>query len=104
LSKKESEFKPLTDRLDALIRLVALTLPKDINQAKKIEILSGVGLSPAEIAGILGTTPNTVSVTLYDIRKKKSTSTQTGTSRPEESAQTLISEQSDGEAGQKPQG
>jgi hypothetical protein len=51
---------------------MAIGLPKEISQTKKIEILSSVGLAPKEIAEILGTTSNTVSVTLSGIRKKLS--------------------------------
>lgn len=63
------QLKALTDRLDAVIRFLALTLPKDFNQTKKIQILSSVGLMPTEIAAILGTSSNTVRVTLSELRK-----------------------------------
>jgi DNA-binding NarL/FixJ family response regulator len=53
-----------------------MALIKEITQARKIEILSSVGLAPKEIAEILGTTPNTVSVTLSGIRKKAPNSSQ----------------------------
>lgn len=67
---REKDLAPVTRRLDALIRLIAVSLPKEINQTKKIEILSGTGLAPKEIADILGTTANTVSVTLAGLKKK----------------------------------
>lgn len=71
-NQKASDSTPIIHRLDAIIRLMAISLPKEINQTKKIEILSGVGLTPKEIAEILGTTSNTVSVTLSGIRRRVS--------------------------------
>jgi transcriptional regulator len=68
-------------------------LPKEVNQARKIEVLSNVGLTPTEIASILGTTPNTVSVTLYDLKKKKASVPTKPQSKVEIPQQTLASEQ-----------
>ncbi len=53
-----------------IARLLALSLPESINQDEKIKILDDVGVLPKEIAIILGTTSNVVSVTLNRIRKK----------------------------------
>jgi len=58
-------------RLDTLIRLVATAICGDRSQKEKIGILESAGLSPKEIADFLGTTPNTVSVALYGMRKEK---------------------------------
>lgn len=68
----------VTERLDQLIRLVALGLCADKSQKDQIAFLSKAGIQPKAIAEILGTTPNTVSVSLSAIRKankalKKST-------------------------------
>ncbi len=61
--------KDIIKRLDVIARLLALNLPKSINQDQKIKILHELDLSPKEIAAILGTTPNTVSVELNKIKK-----------------------------------
>lgn len=44
--------------------LLALNLTKGQPQSDQIEVLATVGFKPKEIADILDTTPNTVSVTL----------------------------------------
>ena len=60
----------VTRRLDTLIRLVATALCAERSQKEKISILAGAGLMPKEIAEIVGTTPNTVSVSLSAMRRK----------------------------------
>jgi len=60
----------VTRRLDTLIRLVATGLCAERPQKEKISILAGAGLAPKEIAEIVGTTPNTVSVALSAMRRK----------------------------------
>jgi hypothetical protein len=57
-------------RLDTLIRLVAAGVGGDRPQVEKIAMLSGAGLQPKAIAEILGTTSNTVSVALSNLRKQ----------------------------------
>jgi DNA-binding CsgD family transcriptional regulator len=57
-------------RLDVLIRLQAAALTMTIESSKeKILFLSNAGLRPTLIADILGTTTNTVNVTLSKSRK-----------------------------------
>lgn len=60
---------PLIERLDTLIRLVALGLCQEKSQKEQVAFLSGVGMKPKAIAEILGTTANTVNVTLSGMRK-----------------------------------
>ena len=57
-------------RLDKLIRLVATGLAIGKSQAEQVGLLSQARLQPKEIADILGTTPNTVRVTLSTARKQ----------------------------------
>lgn len=57
-------------RLDKLIRLVATNLVIGKSQTEQIGLLSRAGLQPKEIADIVGTTPNTVRVTLSTARKQ----------------------------------
>ncbi len=63
--------KEILDRLDTLIRLSALSACGDKSQKEKIQLLASVGMQPKAIAELLGTTANTVNVTLSGLRKKK---------------------------------
>ena len=69
VSIDSSQLRELTARMDAIIKILALTLPKELTQADKIALLSDAGFQPKEIAGILGTTANTVSVTLSKVKR-----------------------------------
>jgi DNA-binding CsgD family transcriptional regulator len=70
VSLESSQLKELTARMDAIITILALTLPKDLTQGDKIVLLSDAGFQPKEIANILGTTANTVSVTLSKMKRE----------------------------------
>ncbi len=59
------------EKLDTLIQLVAISLCQDKGQKEQIAFLASAGIQPKKIAEILGTTSNTVSVTLSGLRKKK---------------------------------
>jgi len=56
-------------------RVLTLMATKDLAQREKIGLLSGLGLQPREIAELVGTTPNTVSVTLSSMRRQQPTTT-----------------------------
>lgn len=58
-------------RLDVVVKLLATLVCAERPQREKIGLLASVGLSPKEIADFLGTTSNTVSVTLSGMRKDK---------------------------------
>ena len=67
----EKQFKEITDKMDLIVRLLALNIVKDLKvQRDKIITLSSFGFGPSEIAKLLGTTPNTVSVALSEMKKK----------------------------------
>ena len=55
--------------LGKVVRLLTILVTKDMTQREQIQLLSSVGFGPKEIADLIGTTPNTVSVTLSAIRK-----------------------------------
>jgi DNA-binding CsgD family transcriptional regulator len=59
----------ITQKLDRLIRLVALGLVDGKKQREQIDLLARSGLPPREIADLLGTTANTVSVTMVQLRR-----------------------------------
>ena len=63
----------IVDKLDTLIRLVAIGLCGEKPQLEKIRILASAGLAPRDIADVIGTTPNTVSVALSSLRKANKT-------------------------------
>jgi hypothetical protein len=75
-SKRKAEKSPTRHEtpteipnLRRLIDLVALLVVKGDDQPNKIRTLAAVWYSPSEIANLLGTTPNAVSIALYRIRK-----------------------------------
>ena len=67
----EEQFLIIREKLDNVIKLLALNYVKEIKiQKNKILLLNSLGYSPSEIASFLDTTPNTVSVTLSKEKKK----------------------------------
>jgi DNA-directed RNA polymerase specialized sigma24 family protein len=66
----EKQFKEITSKMDLVVRLLALSTMKDLKvQKDRIIALSSFGFGPSEIAKLLGTTSNTVSVALSEMRK-----------------------------------
>jgi DNA-binding CsgD family transcriptional regulator len=65
------QFDDIASELRKIGRLLTLLATKDLSQKDKIALLSTAGLQPKEIADLIGTTPNTVSVTLVQIRKEQ---------------------------------
>ena len=58
----------LSKKLDTITRLLSLLLMKGSSRREQIEALAAAKLPPREIAELLGTTPNSVSVELNRIR------------------------------------
>jgi DNA-binding CsgD family transcriptional regulator len=73
----------VASKLDVLIRLIAIGLCADKSQKEKIQLLDSAGLAPKQIAEILNTTPNTVSVALVGLRKERK-KTQVSKAKPKE--------------------
>jgi DNA-binding CsgD family transcriptional regulator len=61
----------IVSKLDVLIRLKVMELCMNKTQKEKIQILDSAGLPPKQIADLIGTTPNTVSVALVGLRKER---------------------------------
>jgi hypothetical protein len=61
---EDSGTDSLTTFESKLVNLLALLLVQERKQADQITLLSRAGFRPAEIAGLIGTTPHTVSVQL----------------------------------------
>ncbi len=66
------------------VRLLGMIAVKGLPQVNQIAVLSRVGFSPKEIAEVLGTTPNTVRVSLVGIRKNEKQGKRIGLSQKEE--------------------
>ena len=66
----ETTEEEILQELRRISKLLSLTVTRDLSQKEKIELLSGIGFQPKEIADLIGTTPGSVSVTLTAIRKK----------------------------------
>lgn len=88
---KEDEFREhlikkldeLGTKIDALIQVVAITSRKENmlkrkSKTSQIELLSDLGLPRTVVAWIIGTTPETVSVTMSKLRSKKKKGQETG--------------------------
>jgi predicted transcriptional regulator len=56
-------------KLDQVLRLLAMDVTNGLKQNDKIMLLNRAGFQPKEIASLLETTSNTVSVTLSGHRK-----------------------------------
>jgi DNA-binding NarL/FixJ family response regulator len=74
------ELQSLNEKVDILVRLLACALTTGRSQQECISILSKAGLQPKLIAELIGTTPNTVRVTLTNMRKKRRKKTAIGSS------------------------
>jgi len=62
--------KKLFGELLTIKKLLALTAIKDKSFKDQVKLLSGVGLSPSEIAEITGKNTNLVNVTKHSLKKK----------------------------------
>lgn len=60
----------ILEELQKITKLFVLSLTKDMNQTEAIAIMSKTGFQPKETAELLGTTANTVRVTLSKKRKQ----------------------------------
>lgn len=68
----DPQLSEISRKLDTLIHLSALGLVRDIKtQKQQIAFLSDAGFQPKEIADVIGTTSNTVSVALHAIRRER---------------------------------
>lgn len=72
MSDDSKTLSQIDDKLSTLIRLISLDIVKGRTFIEQVELLSNAGLAPAEIAAVLGKTPNNIRVQLHHIRKKKS--------------------------------
>ena len=72
VEKSDNDVTEIRSKLDVIIRLLAAnSISEDRSIKDNAVALSRSGLTPKEIAEILGTTSNTVSVALSTARKGK---------------------------------
>lgn len=64
--------KELLKKIDTIIKLLTISSLKDETQLQKIKVLNSAGLPPKDIADLLGTSSNTVSVALHKLKNKSS--------------------------------
>jgi len=67
----EQILSEINENLKRLVRLTALRMVNGAPQKEQISVLSHGGFSPKEIAELLGTSANTVSVELSRKRREK---------------------------------
>jgi DNA-binding CsgD family transcriptional regulator len=60
----------ILEELRRITKLLTLSITKNQTQKEQIQTLSAIGFQPKEIAEFIGTTANTVRVTLTSIRKE----------------------------------
>jgi len=68
----EQQFKQLSNKMDTIIKLVALSAVEGKELKKQVSILSSIGFQPKQIADMLGKTPNHISVLLHKLHKEES--------------------------------
>jgi transcriptional regulator len=67
----DKQFKEIIERLDRLTRIIAISNTRGLTSTDRIILLNQAGFAPKEIADMLNTTSNVVSVTLSLRRKKE---------------------------------
>lgn len=77
----DKQLKVLSEKLDTLIRLTAINALKGKNLTDQVDILSEIGLQSKEIATILGTDANTVSVLKSRVKKKRTKKVEKGSDK-----------------------
>ena len=65
----ETQFKQLSDKMDTIIRLLALNAVEGKELKTQVSMLSGFGFQPKQIADMLWKTPNHIRVLLHEMRK-----------------------------------
>jgi len=66
----EQQFKELSNKLDTIIRLLALNVVQGKDLKNQVSILTSFGFQPKEIAEMLNKTPNHIRVILHGLRKE----------------------------------
>jgi len=76
MSDEGTDLSLVEDKLDTLIRLLALSITSNTPLlSEKAQLLTKAGLAPRTIAALFDTTPNTVSVLLSSAKRNKKRAT-----------------------------
>lgn len=67
----EQQYKDLSNKLDTIIRLLALNVVQGKELKNQVSILSSFGFQPKQIADMLNKTPNHIRVILHGLRKSR---------------------------------
>jgi uncharacterized SAM-dependent methyltransferase len=67
----DPQLKTIEQKMDVLIRLLALNMTADKSQGEQIVLLNKAKFQPKEIAEFIGTTPNSVRVSLSKMRRRQ---------------------------------
>lgn len=70
-SESEELLRSINSKIDQMLRLTALQIVANMKQSQAIQTLSAAGFDRKLIADLLGTTPNTVSVTLAKAKARQ---------------------------------
>lgn len=74
MTNTKTKNDEILEELRRITKILAKTATIDQTQKEQIKTLSEIGFQPKEIADLLGTTRNTVSVALSEMRKSKKSS------------------------------
>lgn len=66
-----SEFEQLEEKLDVLIKIMAMQAMEGRTVAEGAPLLNRIGMAPKDIADVFATTPGTVSVRLSEAKSNK---------------------------------
>jgi DNA-directed RNA polymerase specialized sigma24 family protein len=67
----EQQFKQLSNKIDTIIKLLALNAVEDKQLKDQVSILSSFGFQPKQIADMLGKTPGNIRVILHRLREER---------------------------------
>lgn len=67
----EQQFKQLSEKMDIIIKLLALNVVEGKELKNQVSILSSFGFQPKQIADMLGKTPEYMRVILHRLRKER---------------------------------
>lgn len=67
----KDDLNEMSQKLATIIKLLAMDVIKGRELKDQVRLLDQAGLTPKDIAEILGKTPNAIRVALFSIRKTK---------------------------------
>lgn len=67
----DKQFKTFNEKIDKILKLLCLSIVKDIKGDEQVRILYSMGFKGAEIADLLGRDVNAVHQALHRIRKER---------------------------------